>query len=260
VRVASIIAFDSVADIIEVTVGIGILDNQVDLLTQTTGSNMVINEMNTVLPSYGAAAIDIQFSMGRYFSADFGRGNTFVIDNMVVMNFLGATGSGYEAMQTQMVAGTAFTIAKDPLAENGGRTAPYELTPSFTGNTECDEVTGITLSATNFNCMWRRVLVNGVVPEVFTESVYYVSTLNDIPERDAFIKWYDEAYYGGRDAGNAKGLIYLNNRCDGFDLSIMDELGTPDAIAIRAIGDYRACMDRFRAPALSRRGDSWAGC
>ncbi|KAJ1469875.1 hypothetical protein T484DRAFT_1754194 [Baffinella frigidus] len=250
---ASIMEFASISDIMKVTVGIGIEENTAaTTILKTAG----INEFATTpggLPSYGAAAIDMQFSMGKYFSNNFGNGNKFQLDSMVVMNFLGATGTHYEVMRERIASGTAFDITRDTADES----ASYVMAFNHTEGMSCVQVMGTEkISTANFKCMWRIVVTDSVVNAGFEESVFYLDDF--VPQQiDAFKEWTNNVYYGGKDRTPAnnptypKGTDYLAQRCDGADLSLteFDSNGNPvyvegdtlSTYTIRPKGDY-SCL------------------
>ena len=236
---ASIMEYNSIADIMSVTVGMGLDRDTGSLLQQTQGIEKVINEFSTdgVMASYGAAAINMQFSMGKFFAADFGRGNKFQIDNMIILNFLGAENEKYNIIKQQITAGTAFNISR-----GDDQHAGYEMTPTF----KCSHVVGKSIEMADFNCMWRRVIVNSEVPDDFKESVFYLDRF-ETTERKNFYDWADRSYFGGRNEANpvskpyqpnARSEAYLIDRCNVANLKALPEAGGGGGTyTIRPVGD-----------------------
>ena len=229
---SSVFDYHHVTDVMKITLGVGLRDEDnslVDVIgTPAPGDRLqdsVVRKLEAVAPTYGAASMNMVVDGSEFFKNSFSTAYKFRIDNMVVMNFLGASSTGYDSLQEEIANGNGFTIGKV------GDEKFYTLEPSNpNGATHCTEVSGNEISTTNWNCMWRRVIRNDTVCSPFGESVYFINDKADIEmARD----WVKRTFFNVDmtiDATNA----YLKIRCPKFfDASFNGN--------IRDLGDY-GCM------------------
>jgi hypothetical protein len=220
--VTSVFDYNSVTDIMKVTTGVGLrsVDNN---LTAVSGADQrMIRKLEIPAATYGAASINMVIDGSEFFRNAFTTAFKFRIDNMLILNFLGASNTGYTAVMQQIATGSGFTIEKE-------NTDPfYTITPAFSGGTVCTEVVDKTISTSNFNCMWRRVIIQNEVCPEFTESVHYQKNKTD-DGRLLTEDWVKRTFFNIETNTNLSSQ-YLADRCPKFYDGIEGN--------IRTVGDY----------------------
>jgi len=252
----SVTEFQSVADVMHVSAATGIegaTGTPLQLSENFTGGVEEMGADPDTKPSYGSAAISMEFNMGRYFMDDYGRANQMHIDSLVVMNFLADDGVVYDAMKRSIAAGQGFAVVR---TEEAGQVR-LNLAPNVDAGS-CEQVEGQDLTGVNFNCMWREVINNGEVRPVFQESVFLMDTMAARTDTQAehearpgpygdFLEWFDKSYRTGTTPDHPRGRDYLYSRCKGYDGKLSDNV---DEIAyspktaytpLRPHGDY-SCL------------------
>ena len=230
---SSVFDYNHVTDIIDITIGVGLNDadnNLINVNGTAPGDRQedsVVRRLDTVAPTYGAASINVVIDGSTFFRDAFTSSYKFRVDNMVIMNFLGASSAGYDALQSEIAQGNGFRIEK-MIGEKF-----YTLKPSNpNGATHCTQILENDIVAANWACMWRRVIKNDTICDPFQESVYFLNDKAD-EYKEMAKDWVKRTFFNvDMDTNNTD--AYLKARCPKFyDPLFVD--------SVRDFGDY-GCM------------------
>jgi hypothetical protein len=146
--------------------------------------------------SYAEAVMAIEFDAVSFMQYWYAQGWSYVIDNLVIMNFLGESDTHYTRIRNEIAAGGGFDVEKQ------GSDQHYTMTPTFGAGVLCPEVgdtDGITTG--HLKCFWRNAIVKNEVQPVAAESMYLFQ--NDYPSDAADAKaWIQSTVLGGGSAFN----------------------------------------------------------
>ncbi|KAJ1465656.1 hypothetical protein T484DRAFT_1757253 [Baffinella frigidus] len=141
--------------------------------------------------SYAEAAIALEFDAITFMAYPYAASYSYSIDSMLILNFLGLSGTHYQHIRDMISDGSGFTVNQ----RDGDR--HHTMTPSFGQDVLCPEVgdtTGITTG--HVKCFWRRAIVANEVQPVAEESVYYYRNTGEDDKVKAKA-WITETILGG---------------------------------------------------------------